>query len=83
MSINEKLLNLLCCPNTKIPLKILPNEKMELLNDNDLEVDIVHSLSGLLITENGKIIYRIENGIPNLLSEEGFNSNKNISPNND
>lgn len=80
MPVDGKLLEILCCPVSKAPLKFLSESKLEKLNvaiaagtalyigGNKIEVP----LSEALITENGKVIYAVSDGIPILLEEEGI-----------
>ena len=79
-AIDRKLLDIICCPVSKVPLVPLSAKQLAALNKEisagaALNVD-AQVVSGLLnaglITTDGKIIYRIEEGIPVLLPEEGI-----------
>ncbi len=79
-AIDRKLLDIICCPVSKVPLVPLTAKQLAALNTEisagaALNVD-AQILSGLLnaglLTTDGKIIYRIEDGIPVLLPEEGI-----------
>ena len=80
MSVDKKLLAILCCPATKVPVKLLPKAKLKVLNDEIGEggvryVDgspVKDPLSEALITENETTIYRIDDGIPVMLEEKGI-----------
>lgn len=79
-AIDRKLLDIICCPVSKVPLVPLSAKQIAALNKEisagaALNVD-AQVVSGLLnaglLTTDGKIIYRIEDGIPVLLPEEGI-----------
>ncbi len=79
-AIDRKLLDIICCPVSKVPLVPLSAKQLAALNKAisagaALNVD-AQVVSGLLnaglLTTDGKIIYRIEDGIPVLLPEEGI-----------
>lgn len=80
MPVDGKLLEILCCPVSKTPLTILGQEKLEKLNsaiaDNEvLYIDgekVTEPLAEGLITEDGKVIYSVQDDIPILLEEKGI-----------
>jgi len=80
MPVDAKLLEILCCPVSKIPLSILGQDKLKRLNSeiengSALYVDgkkVTKTLSEGLITRDGKVIYSIEDSIPVLLEEKGI-----------
>ena len=80
MSIDGKLLEILCCPVSKTPLTRLPTAKLEKLNRtiNTGEVQYVHGekvndvLKEALITEDSKVIYPVVDDIPILLEDKGI-----------
>lgn len=80
MPIDKKLLEILCCPVTKVPVKVLPRPKLNSLNERITAGDVKratgevveHPLEEGLITENGATIYRIDSGIPVMLEDEGI-----------
>jgi uncharacterized protein YbaR (Trm112 family) len=80
MPVDGKLLEILCCPVRKTPLVILGQKKMDSLNSaiesgDALYVDgkkVSASLQECLITEDGKVIYEVQDGIPILLEEKGI-----------
>ena len=80
MAVDRKLLDILCCPVTKIPVRMLPKDKLQKLNEAIAQGN-VHYVDGRviedqleegLITENGKTVYRVKEGIPVMLQEEGI-----------
>ena len=80
MAVDKKLLEILCCPVTKIPVKMLPKPKLNALNERiaaggvkRVSGDVVtEPLEEALITENGTTIYRVDSGIPVMLEDEGI-----------
>jgi uncharacterized protein YbaR (Trm112 family) len=80
MPVDGKLLEILCCPASKTPLVMLGPEKLEKLNEaiSSGEVLFVDSskvtevLQEGLITDDGKVLYAIQDDIPVLLEEKGI-----------
>ena len=79
---NKKLLDILCCPSSKQSLHLLSSTQLEQLN-NAIAAQLVTQLDGqklttplkeALITKDQKLIYRIDDGIPVLLSEEAISA---------
>jgi uncharacterized protein YbaR (Trm112 family) len=79
---DKKLLDILCCPSSKQSLHLLSSIQLENLN-KAISEQTVQQLDGqkltaplkqALITKDQKIIYRIDDGIPVLLSEEGIST---------
>jgi uncharacterized protein YbaR (Trm112 family) len=80
MAIDRRLLEILCCPVSRRPLRLLGKDQQRWLNDaiaagSVQDVNgraVTGALEGGLITDDGKVIYRIEDDIPVLLPEEGI-----------
>lgn len=80
MTIDGKLLEILCCPVSKVPLNRLQSTRLEKLNQAIAagQVQYVRGepvtapLREALITEDGKVIYPVEDNIPLLLEEKGI-----------
>ena len=80
MPVDGKLLEILCCPVSKIPLGVLGQKKLDTLNQaiangQALYVDgekITSPLPEGLITDDGKVIYAVQDNIPVLLEEKGI-----------
>ena len=76
---DKKLLDILACPVTRQPLALLEASRLKSLNAA-IESGGVHfgkhaqtePLREALITRDGKRVYRIDDGIPVLLPEEGL-----------
>lgn len=80
MSIDGKLLEILCCPVSKTPLERLTGSRLRKLNDaiRQGEVETVDGaavatpLKEALITQDSKVIYPVVDNIPILLEEQGI-----------
>lgn len=77
---DKRLLDILCCPVSKTPVRPLGKRELDTLNDA-IAAGKVDSVAGVsvreriaeaLITTDGKVIYRIQDGIPVMLPEEGI-----------
>jgi uncharacterized protein YbaR (Trm112 family) len=77
---DRKLLDILACPATRQPLALLESRGLDALNraiaaggiqriDGTPQTD---NLREALVTRNRKLAYRIDDGIPVLLVEEGI-----------
>lgn len=77
---NKHLLDILCCPVSKSPLRPLARDQLKHINTavERGEVDtidnerVTNKLEEGLITTDGKVIYRVVDDIPVLLPEEGI-----------
>ena len=77
---DRKLLDILACPATRQPLALLEARGLDALNqairaggvhreDGTAQADSVREA---LVTRDRKLVYRIDDGIPVLLVEEGI-----------
>jgi uncharacterized protein YbaR (Trm112 family) len=77
---DKRLLDILCCPVSKTPVRPLGKHELDALNtaiasgkvDTVAGVALRERIGEALITTDGKVIYRIEDGIPVMLPEEGI-----------
>ncbi|MEE2614394.1 MAG: Trm112 family protein [Verrucomicrobiota bacterium] len=76
---DEKLLELICCPETHQPLKLVDADLVSELNQR-IEAGVLVNRSGGkleqkidegLIREDGKVLYPVRQNIPTLLIEQG------------
>jgi uncharacterized protein YbaR (Trm112 family) len=80
MPVDGKLLEILCCPVSKTPLRRLGQEKLDKLNraignGEALYVDgtaVTAPLQEGLVTVDGKVIYTVQDNIPILLEEQAI-----------
>ena len=81
---NKRLLSILCCPVTHKGLSLARPELLQKINTAIGEGDLVNrdgtELSGTLdealITDDGKIMYPVNDGIPVLLEGESVGLNQ-------
>lgn len=80
MPISADLLEILCCPETKVPVEMLPSDKLEALNAKIASGEAAYADGGKidtplqegLITTDGKTVYRIDDDIPVMLVDKGI-----------
>jgi len=80
MPIDKELLDILCCPVTKVPVEMLPSSQLAALNEKvaqrkvkNVDGQLVEKpLDEGLITTDGKTIYRVDDSIPNMIPGEGI-----------
>ncbi|HEY0197214.1 MAG TPA: Trm112 family protein [Rhodanobacter sp.] len=77
---DKRLLDILCDPVSKTPVRPLSKPELDALN-NAIAAGKVDSVAGAavrervaegLITTDRKVIYRVDDGIPVMLPEEGI-----------
>ena len=84
MTIDKKLLEILVCPATKVPVKQLDKDRLAILNQSidsgeikRVDGEQVQSvLNEALITSDGHTIYVVDNGIPIMLEEQGISASQ-------
>jgi len=77
---DKRLLDILCCPATKVPVRPLSRVELDALNRaidsggvcTTAAAAVSSPLQAGLITEDGKLIYRIEDDIPVMLTDEAI-----------
>lgn len=77
---DRKLLDILCCPASRQPLMLLEPHGLEALNSaigagqvrRVDEAAQTEALREALVTRDRKTVYRVDDGIPVLLVEEGI-----------
>ena len=77
---DRKLLDLLACPTTRQPLRVLDGAGMDALNRAIDEgrvrrgdgVPQATRVDAALCTEDGRLAYRVDDGIPVLLAEDAI-----------
>ena len=77
---DKRLLDILCCPVSKHPVKPLNKAQLDALNQaigrGDVQTTagaaVSAPLQAGLVTTDGKVIYRIEDDIPVMLADEAI-----------
>jgi uncharacterized protein YbaR (Trm112 family) len=77
---DKRLLDILCCPVSKTPVRPASRAELDAANraigTGTLQTVGGQAVTGrideALITVDGKVIYRVEDGIPVMLPEEGI-----------
>ncbi|HET9836016.1 MAG TPA: hypothetical protein VFP88_06725 [Rhodanobacteraceae bacterium] len=77
---DKRLLDILCDPVSKTPLRMLSSAELDALNgavrtgslDTVRGEKVANPLSAGLITMDGKVVYRVEDDIPVMLPDEGI-----------
>lgn len=80
MALDRKLLDLLCCPISKMPLRPLKREELRRINEEIAQGHLRYldnsaveaELEEGLITENAERVYRVDDGIPIMLEERAI-----------
>ena len=80
MPIDRRLVEVLCDPVTKVPVAPLSRAQLAALNDAIARggvvtvdgVPVTAALAEGLVTSDGKVVYRVEDGIPVMLPEQGI-----------
>ena len=80
MPISPELLEILCCPRTKVPVKSLNSEQIEKINQAIRSESVTYAdgtpvdeeLTEGLITTDFETIYRIDDSIPIMLIDKGI-----------
>jgi uncharacterized protein YbaR (Trm112 family) len=81
---DKNLLDIICCPVTRLPLELADAERLESLNAairagdlrNNADEVVSDALNEALISRDGRLIYPIRDGIPILLEEESISWNR-------
>jgi len=75
---DKRLLDIICCPVTRLPLELLDAERLSRLNAaiaagqvvNQGEKQVEERFLEALVTRDGRFVYPVRDGIPVLLESE-------------
>ena len=81
---DKTLLDILCCPVTRLPLEILDDARLQALNaairggklQNNGDEAIAEEWAEALVSRDGRLVYPVQDGIPILLEEESISWNR-------
>ena len=84
MTVDSRLLDILVCPLTKVPVRPLHRDKLAILNQAIERGEVSYRdgspvetpLAEALITTDGKLVYPVDDGIPVMLEEQGIAANQ-------
>lgn len=84
MPLKDELLEILCCPVSKTPVRLLDSEELARLNEAIAAGKVSYVDQGAveqkleegLITDDGVMIYVVDSGIPIMLEEKGIPANQ-------
>ena len=73
---NAQLLDILCCPTSKMPLRLLRADELDAVNralaGRAAPDETTRTLAAGLVTRDRRTIYRIEDDIPVMLADEAI-----------
>lgn len=80
MALSPDLLEILCCPENRTPVKLAPEEQLQRLNaaiaagkvKNRGGHQVTDAVDGALVRQDGKVLYPVRDDIPVMLVEEGI-----------
>lgn len=80
MSFDRQLLDIVCCPTTHVPLRIMPESLLERLNAGIVagkvrqidDTPVTEPLELALMTDDERLAYPVRDDIPMLLEEYGI-----------
>lgn len=84
MAVSKDLVDILCCPVTKVPVRLMTEDELKKLNskigDGSLiQIDgakVTETMEEALITEDGARIYKIKESIPIMLKDQAIDASQ-------
>lgn len=85
---DKRLLDILCCPKTRIGLRLAARDEVDIANQAILRgvvtsaagAPVASPLAAALMTVDGKTLYPVVDDIPVLLVDEAINTDQFIAP---
>lgn len=82
MAVSKDLVDILCCPVTKVPVRLMTEDELKKLNSkigdgSVMQVDgakVTETMEEALITEDGARIYKIKESIPIMLKDQAIDA---------
>ncbi|MDZ7640129.1 MAG: Trm112 family protein [Bryobacterales bacterium] len=82
MPLSKDLVDILCCPVTKVPVRLMDAGEIEKLNaairagslSHEDRSKVTESMEEALITEDGARIYKVKEGIPIMLKDQAIDA---------
>jgi uncharacterized protein YbaR (Trm112 family) len=82
MAVSKDLVDILCCPVTKVPVRLMTEDELKKLNSKIgagslIQVDgarVTETMEEALITEDGARIYKIKESIPIMLKDQAIDA---------
>ena len=77
---DKRLLDILCCPVSKLPVRLANKTQLDALNTaiatgqirTAAGANVTQALQAALISSDGRVLYRIEDDIPVMLEDEAI-----------
>lgn len=82
MTLDKRLLDILCCPETKQPVHLLSSAQLAALNAAQARGElkladgsvVATPIQAGLVTADGRTVYRIDDGIPVMLVDQSIDT---------
>lgn len=82
MPVSKDLVDILCCPLTKVPVRLMTADELAKLNaaiqrGSLVQVDgakVTETMDEALITEDGARIYKVKESIPIMLKDQAIDA---------
>ena len=84
MAVDERLLEILVCPASRVPVRRLPKDRLAVLNRHRERHGLVYvdgsgvegPVEEALVTTDGKTVYAVRAGIPVMLEDQGISAHQ-------